>query len=102
MMGVDANLEMHWEQYSIALLIFNLFGILVLFVVQMVQAGLPLNPQHLPGISWHSSFNTAVSFVTNTNWQGYSGETTMSYLTRMVGLAVQNFSGRANGIGGPQ
>jgi len=97
-MGVDETEEMSWKQYSIALLIFNVFGILVLFAVQMVQAGLPLNPQHLPNISWHSSFNTAVSFVTNTNWQGYAGETTMSYLTQMLTLTVQNFLSAAVGM----
>lgn len=97
-MGVDENEEMNWQRYSIALLIFNVFGILVLFVVQMVQASLPLNPQHLPNISWHSALNTAVSFVTNTNWQGYSGETTMSYLTQMLTLNVQNFVSAAVGM----
>ena len=97
-MGVDEKTEMSWKEYSIALLIFNLFGILVLFVVQMVQSNLPLNPQHLPNISWQSALNTAVSFVTNTNWQGYSGETTMSYLTQMLTLTVQNFVSAAVGM----
>jgi potassium-transporting ATPase potassium-binding subunit len=96
--GVDALTEMSWSQYSIALLVFNTFGALLLYALQRLQQWLPLNPQHLPAVSADSSFNTAVSFVTNTNWQGYSGESTMSYLTQMAGLAVQNFLSAATGI----
>lgn len=96
--GIDEKVEMVWKQYALALLAFNFFGILVLFVVQLIQAELPLNPQHFAGLSWHSALNTAVSFVTNTNWQGYSGETTMSYLTQMLTLTVQNFVSAAVGM----
>lgn len=96
--GIDSNEEMNWKSYAGALLIFNILGILVLIAVQMLQASLPLNPQNLPNVSWHSALNTAVSFVTNTNWQGYAGETTMSYFTQMASLAVQNFLSAATGL----
>jgi K+-transporting ATPase ATPase A chain len=89
--GVDPNHEMGWREYAVALMVFNIFGIVVLFLIQIVQGHLPLNPQHFPGLRWDLALNTAVSFVTNTNWQAYGGETTMSYLTQMAGLAVQNF-----------
>lgn len=97
--GVDPNDEMPWTRYASALLLFNLFGFLVVFGLQMLQQYLPLNPQGLANVTWHSSFNTAVSFMTNTNWQGYGGETTMSYLTQMLGLTVQNFVSAATGMG---
>ncbi|WHP30065.1 potassium-transporting ATPase subunit KdpA [Trabulsiella odontotermitis] len=90
--------EMGWRQYLMALLLLNIFGLVVLFVLLMCQGVLPLNPQNLPGLSWHLALNTAVSFVTNTNWQSYSGETTMSYLSQMAGLTVQNFLSAATGI----
>jgi len=80
------------------MLLFNLAGFLVVFVLQRLQGHLPLNPQDLPAVSPGSAFNTAVSFVTNTNWQGYGGESTMSYLTQMLGLTVQNFVSAATGI----
>lgn len=96
--GISSRDEMTWKQYASALIVFNLLGIVTLVVVQMAQAVLPLNPQNLPGVSWHSALNTAVSFVTNTNWQGYAGETTMSYLTQMLALAVQNFLSAAVGL----
>jgi K+-transporting ATPase ATPase A chain len=96
--GIDPSEEMGWKNYTGALLIFNLLGFLVVFLLQILQSKLPLNPQGLPNVSWHSSLNTAVSFMTNTNWQGYAGETTMSYLTQMLGLAVQNFLSAATGI----
>lgn len=96
--GVDSNVEMPWPRYAGALLLFNLFGFIVVFGLQMLQQYLPLNPQGLANVSWHSSFNTAVSFMTNTNWQGYAGETTMSYLTQMLGLTVQNFVSAATGM----
>ena len=89
--GVDPGQEMKWTQYAVALLAFNFFGFLIVFLLQMVQTWLPMNPQHLANTSWHLAFNTAVSFMTNTNWQSYAGETTLSYFTQMVGLAVQNF-----------
>ena len=96
--GIDENAEMGWKDYMWALLLFNLIGFLVVLGLQMLQSRLPLNPQNLPDVSWHSAFNTAVSFITNTNWQGYSGETTMSYLTQMLGLCVQNFLSAATGL----
>jgi len=89
---------MNWKQYAGALLVFNALGFLAVFLLQILQAKLPFNPQGLGNVSWHSSFNTAVSFMTNTNWQGYAGETTLSYLTQMLGLAVQNFLSAATGI----
>lgn len=95
---VDATQEMNWKQYGIAMLIFSLVSSLALYAMQRFQFYLPLNPQSFSGPSEHSSFNTAVSFVTNTNWQGYVGETTMSYLTQMAGLAVQNFKSAAVGM----
>ena len=96
--GVDPKAEMGWKRYMIALLLFNALGAVLLYALQRVQLWLPLNPQAFANVSPDSSFNTAVSFVTNTNWQGYSGESTMSYLTQMLGLAVQNFLSAATGI----
>jgi K+-transporting ATPase ATPase A chain len=96
--GIDAAAEMSWKQYALGLLLLNALGALALYALQRGQAWLPLNPQKFPGVPPDSSFNTAVSFVTNTNWQGYSGESTMSYLTQMAGLAVQNFLSAASGI----
>jgi len=96
--GIKPEQEMRWTQYAIAVLIFNLLGLLAVYGLQRFQDILPLNPQGLPAISPDSAFNTAVSFATNTNWQGYGGETTMSYLTQMVGLSVQNFVSAASGM----
>jgi K+-transporting ATPase ATPase A chain len=96
--GIDAAQDMGWKHYAIALLVFNLLGALFLYGLQRLQAWLPLNPQHMAAVSADSSFNTAISFVTNTNWQGYSGESTMAYLTQMAGLTVQNFLSAATGI----
>jgi potassium-transporting ATPase potassium-binding subunit len=96
--GIDSKEEMPWSQYAIALLIFNVLGAVAVYALQRLQAYLPLNPQRLGAVSPDSSFNTAVSFITNTNWQGYSGESTMGYLTQMAGLAVQNFLSAATGI----
>ena len=90
--------EMNWQRYLLALLMLNLLGLAVLFLMLLGQNLLPFNPQQLPGLSWHLSLNTAVSFVTNTNWQSYSGETTLSYFSQMVGLTVQNFLSAATGI----
>ena len=90
--------EMNWYQYLFAILLFNALGLLVLFTLLMFQGSLPLNPQHLPGLSWDLALNTAVSFASNTNWQAYAGETTMSSLSQMAGLAVQNFLSAATGI----
>ncbi len=96
--GVNPQCEMRWTDYALAMLIFNLVGMLAVFALQSLQAWLPLNPQQLPNISPDSAFNTAISFATNTNWQGYSGELTMSYLTQMLGLTVQNFVSAAAGM----
>ena len=96
--GVDPASEMGWKHYAVALLVFNSLGALLVYALQRLQGELPLNPQHFPGVSPDSSFNTAISFVTNTNWQGYAGESTMSYLTQMAGLAAQNFLSAATGI----
>jgi potassium-transporting ATPase potassium-binding subunit len=96
--GITGNEETNWKTYLYGALLFNLFGFVFLFLLQMLQAYLPLNPEHLPGVSWHLSFNTAVSFVTNTNWQSYSGENTLSYLVQMLGLTVQNFVSAGTGI----
>lgn len=96
--GIDAQQDMRWTQYAIALLVFNLLGLLAVYALQRWQDVLPLNPQALPAVSPDSSFNTAVSFATNTNWQGYGGETTMSYLTQMLGMTVQNFLSAASGM----
>ena len=85
-------------QYAIALLLFNVLGAVVVYGLQRLQLFLPLNPQKFAAVSADSSFNTAVSFITNTNWQGYSGESTMGYLVQMAGLAVQNFLSAATGI----
>ncbi len=89
---------MGWKTYAVTMLLFNLAGVLVVYALQRLQGLLPLNPQQLGAVSPDSSFNTAVSFATNTNWQGYGGETTMSYLTQMVGLTVQNFASAASGM----
>ncbi len=96
--GVEPATEMGWKKYTLALLVFNGFGALAVYLLQRLQLWLPLNPQKFANVSADSSFNTAVSFITNTNWQGYSGESTMSYLTQMAGLAVQNFLSAATGI----
>jgi K+-transporting ATPase ATPase A chain len=96
--GTDSNEEMNWKTYLYGVLLFNLFGMVFLFLLQMFQAYLPLNTENLPNVSWHLSFNTAASFVTNTNWQSYSGENTLSYLVQMLGLTVQNFVSAGTGI----
>lgn len=96
--GVKPDQEMGWKQYALAIILFNLLGVLAIYALQRLQAVLPLNPAGMGAVSVDSSFNTAVSFVTNTNWQGYAGEATMSYLTQMLGLAVQNFLSAATGI----
>jgi K+-transporting ATPase ATPase A chain len=96
--GVGIDDEMNWKTYAVAMLVFNLAGFLAVYALQRLQAALPLNPQHLPGVSPDCAFNAAVSFASNTNWQCYGGETTMSYLTQMLGLAVQNFVSAATGM----
>ena len=96
--GVDPREEQSWLGYALALLAFNLAGVLLLYALQRLQAGLPLNPAGMAAVPPELAFNTAVSFVTNTNWQNYGGETTMSHLTQMAGLTVQNFVSAATGI----
>ncbi|MBN9123966.1 MAG: potassium-transporting ATPase subunit KdpA [Nitrosospira sp. 56-18] len=96
--GIPLDSEMEWKDYALALLVFNTLGALVVYAVQRLQAWLPLNPQALGNVSPDSSFNTAISFATNTNWQGYGGESTMSYLTQMLALTVQNFLSAATGM----
>jgi len=96
--GVNANEEMNWKTYALDLLIFNAIAIAFLFLLQEVQHLLPLNPQKFGPVKWDCAINTAISFVTNTNWQSYTPESTMSYLTQMAGLAVQNFLSAAVGL----
>jgi len=96
--GVRADEEMGWQTYAWAMMLFNLAGFVAVYALQRLQGMLPLNPQGFGAVSSDSSFNTAVSFATNTNWQGYGGETTMSYLTQMLGLTVQNFLSAAAGM----
>ena len=96
--GVDPNNEMNWKQYAVALLFFNAGGLLILFLLQRFQGYLPLNPAEKVAIGSFSALNVAISFATNTNWQNYGGESTMSYLTQMIGLGVQNFLSAATGM----
>lgn len=96
--GVAPDQMMHWRSYALALLAFNAIGAFFVYGLQRLQHLLPLNPQGMAAVSGDSSFNTAISFVSNTNWQGYGGESTMSYLTQMLGLSVQNFFSAATGI----
>jgi K+-transporting ATPase ATPase A chain len=96
--GVDPAQEHDWKKYALALLAFNFAGFLAVYVLQRLQGVLPLNPQDFAAVAPDSAFNTAVSFATNTNWQGYGGETTLSYLTQMLGLGVQNFLSAASGM----
>lgn len=96
--GIRADHEMNWKTYAAAVMAFSAVGLLVVYVLQRLQGVLPLNPQGFGGVTPDSSFNTAVSFVTNTNWQGYGGETTMSYFAQMLGLTVQNFVSAATGM----
>ena len=95
---IDPNEQMGWKRYCLAVFLFSGFGLILLFLLQVFQNILPLNPQQLPGVNWDLAFNTAVSFVTNTNWQAYSGETTLSYLSQFLGLTVQNFVTPATGL----
>ena len=102
MLGRDAkgNIAsgMNWKQYALAIVLFNIIGFLALFILQLVQGNLPLNPQAMTGVTWDLAMNTAISFMTNTNWQAYGGESTMSYLTQMLGMSLQNFLSAATGI----
>lgn len=97
-MRIKKEEEMSWKKYAVSVLIFSGIGLIFLFLLQLLQGVLPGNPQNLPGVNGDLSFNTAVSFVTNTNWQAYSGESTLSYLSQALGLTVQNFVSAATGI----
>jgi K+-transporting ATPase ATPase A chain len=96
--GIQPAEDMGWKRYALAMLVFNVLSLLAVYALQRLQPWLPLNPQHFAAVSPDSAMNTAISFATNTNWQGYGGESTMSYLTQMLGLAVQNFLSAATGI----
>ncbi|MCL4271439.1 MAG: potassium-transporting ATPase subunit KdpA [Anaerolineales bacterium] len=96
--GIDPRSEMTWKTYAVAMLLFNILGLIAIYLLQRLQGTLPLNPQGLGAAAPDSAWNTAVSFATNTNWQGYGGETTMSYLTQMLGMTVQNFLSAATGM----
>ena len=96
--GVNSGEEMDWKMFAVAMMVFSVIGIAVVFVLQMVQQLLPLNPAHVGPVPWDLSLNTAVSFATNTNWQAYAGEAGVSYLTQMIGLAVQNYMSAAVGM----
>jgi potassium-transporting ATPase potassium-binding subunit len=96
--GIDPRTEMTWKIYAVAMLLFNIIGLIVVYALQRLQGVLPLNPQGLAAVAPDSAWNTAVSFASNTNWQGYGGEVTMSYLTQMLGLTVQNFVSAATGM----
>ncbi|MGA2141174.1 MAG: potassium-transporting ATPase subunit KdpA [Brevinematales bacterium] len=96
---IDPSEEMNWVKYAFALVWFNLAGFLLLFIIQLVQGILPFNPQKFGAVRWDTALNTAISFMTNTNWQAYAGESTLSYFTQMVGLTVQNFVSAATGFG---
>lgn len=97
-MGIDSSKDMTAKTYALSAVLFNAIGFAVLFLLLLVQGILPLNPEHVEGNSWHLAFNTAVSFMTNTNWQAYSGESALSYLSQMMGMTVQNFVSAATGI----
>ncbi|MDA8285540.1 MAG: potassium-transporting ATPase subunit KdpA, partial [Actinomycetota bacterium] len=99
LLRVDAEAEQSWQRYGMSLIVYSGVAILVVYLMLRLQGSLPLDPQHLGAVSPALSFNTAVSFVTNTNWQNYAGETTMSYLSQMGALAVQNFASASVGIG---
>ncbi|HET6516323.1 MAG TPA: potassium-transporting ATPase subunit KdpA [Thermodesulfovibrionales bacterium] len=96
--GIGLDDEMNWKRYAVSMLIFNFVGLVVMFAALMLQGYLPLNPQKFPGFSWHLAINTAVSFVTNTNWQNYSGESAASYFSQVMVLAVHNFLSAATGM----
>src|SRR5690349_14718909 len=96
--GVKPEEDMNWKTYAIAVMVFNVLGLIVVYLLQRLQGVLPLNPQGLGAVTPDSSWNTATSFATNTNWQGYGGEVTMSYLTQMLGLTMQNFVSAATGM----
>lgn len=95
---LNSDREMNWKEYSLSIIIFSVLGFIILYLIQIGQAYLPLNPENMKNISWDLAFNTTSSFISNTNWQAYSGETSLSYFTQMIGLTVQNFLSAAVGI----
>jgi K+-transporting ATPase ATPase A chain len=98
LLGIDEKEDMSWKAYAFSLVIFNVMGVVILFALQTIQGLLPFNPQKFAAVRWDTALDTAISFVTNTNWQAYSGEQTMSYFTQMLGLTVQNFFSAAVGL----
>lgn len=98
MLKIDKKEDMHWKKYAVCTVAFNAIGLVFLYLLLVLQKFLPFNPEHIEGNSWHLAFNTASSFVTNTNWQAYSGESALSYFSQMMGLTVQNFVSAAVGI----
>jgi K+-transporting ATPase ATPase A chain len=94
--GIDPQKEMSWKQYAFSVMLFNIIGLVAVYAIQRFQAHLPLNPMSMPPVAADLAFNTAVSFATNTNWQSYGGETTLSYFSQMLALTVQNFVSAAN------
>ncbi|HVM77213.1 MAG TPA: potassium-transporting ATPase subunit KdpA, partial [Candidatus Paceibacterota bacterium] len=98
LLGIDPHKEQNWKQYTVAMLIFSAVSLFFTYIILRIQQWLPLNPQGLPNLSPHLAFNTAVSFTTNTNWQSYAGEATMSYFSQMVALVIHNFVSAATGI----
>src|ERR1700687_714813 len=96
--GVDERREQHWLTYTVAMLLFHVGGVLIIYALMRLQAVLPLNPAEQSAVAPDLSFNTAISFITNTNWQNYGGESTMSYLVQMLGLTHQNYLSAATGI----
>ena len=95
---IDPSEEMNWVRYALSLLWFNLAGFLLVFIIQLTQGILPFNPQKFGAVRWDTALNTAISFMTNTNWQSYAGESSLSYFTQMAALTVQNFVSAATGI----
>lgn len=98
MSGINSKVQMNWKEYAFGVIIFNLAGLLFLFIIQLIQTSLPMNPKGIADVNWALAFNTAVSFVTNTNWQSYSGETTLNPAVQMIGLTVQNFLSAGTGM----
>ena len=98
MCGIDSNKSQSFKEYSVSLMVFNIIGIFILFLILFFQSSLPINPQNFSNLNWNLALNTAMSFVTNTNWQSYAGESTMSYFSQMMGLSIQNFLSAATGV----
>ena len=95
--GINTEKSQSFKEYTLSMMVFNIFGIFILFIILFFQSSFLFNPQNFPNLSWHLALNTAISFVTNTNWQSYGGESTMSYFSQMVGLSIHNFLSAATG-----